>query len=159
MESSSPSAVAESSRVRARSRAIAALVTTSELLRMFALTSLKTVACRSVNRVRVSAICPKSRIDRCMSCTVWESKAAWIREETVAISVAIRAACAVSCPMSGRVAPGHASSPWRRASSSSRRTMGSSGGLSMLMISACHSPKSDADAAITPGLGGSRTSS
>ena len=85
-----------------------------------------------------------------------ESNAVCTRVATVAMSVAMRLACAVSWPMSGSVAPGQRvpPPPAARASAMSRRTLGSSGSSSSAYSDAAHSPNSDADAAITAGRGG-----
>src|SRR2546428_14194496 len=100
------------------------------------------------------ATCPKSLIEERSSSTASESNALWIRLETVAMSVAMRLAWAVSWPMSGRVAPGHLLPPAATASAIACRTLGSLGSWSSGTRLAAHSPNSDAEAAITAELGG-----
>ena len=78
----------------------------------------------------------------------------WVMSPT---SPAMRLACAVSCPMSGRVAPGHASPPSMSDSTSAFRTIGSVGSGSNETMFALHSPKRLADAEMTAGLPGSST--
>ena len=89
--------------------------------------------------------------------TACESKALCTRAATVPISVAIRLACAVSWPMSGRVAPGHFPPPTAAASSNAWRMLGSTGGGSLEINVAAHSPNNDAEAAMTAGFAGGVT--
>src|SRR5437867_11389411 len=70
------------------------------------------------------ATCPKSLIELRSSSTASESKALWIRLETVAMSVAMRLAWAVSWPMSGSVAPGHRRRPDRGGPGPARGAVG-----------------------------------
>jgi hypothetical protein len=118
-----------------------------------------TSACSAVTLASRSAMSAKSRIERRRSDAACESNAVRKRLATAAMSPAMRPACAVSWPTSGRVAPGHRPPPAADASVSCWRTLGSSGGWSCEISVAAHSPNSDADAATTAGRGGSATSS
>ena len=154
MAASCPWFVAESTRPRVLWRLVAAWASTSEPVRRLVPTRLITPACSLVTCTRRSATWPKSRIERRSSLTAVESNAVCTRFATVAMSVAMRLACAVSWPMSGSVAPGQRVPPAARASARSRRTLGSSGSSSSEYSDAAHSPNSEADAAITAGRGG-----
>ena len=77
-----------------------------------------------------------------------------MRVETVAMSVAMRLACAVNWPISGSVAPGHFPAPDVSASTRAWRTLGSLGSGSLEMSVAAHSPNREAEAAITAGFSG-----
>ena len=149
--------VAESTRPSVAWRLVAALARTSDPCCRFWPTEPSTFACSFVTRAMRFATCPKSLIELRSSSTASESNALWIRLETVAMSVAMRLAWAVSWPMSGRVAPGHLLPPAATASAIACRTLGSLGSWSSGTRLAAHSPNSDADAAITAGLGGAWT--
>ncbi len=73
---------------------------------------------------------------------------------TLATSPAMRLACWVSSPMSGSVAPGHASPPGARACSSAALSSGSSCCSARPRMLARHSPKRLDEAATTAGSGG-----
>ena len=77
-----------------------------------------------------------------------------MRLDTVAMSVAMRLACAVSWPISGSVAPGHFPPPAACASAIACLMFGSFGSWSSGTSEAAHSPNSDAEAAMTAGLDG-----
>jgi hypothetical protein len=76
-------------------------------------------------------------------------KASCTRAERASRSSAMRAPTAVSCVMSGRLAPGSTPAPLAVANSRSTAS-----GDDMEMMFACQSPKSDAGARTTAGCGG-----
>src|ERR1051325_11561681 len=146
--------VAESTRPRVVCKLVAVLASTSEPWRRFEPTDPITSACSFVTLTSLSATWPKSLIDRRSSTTASESKAVWIRFDTVAMSVAMRLAWGAGCPVSGRVAPGHLPLPAACASAIACRMFGSLGSCSSGTSDAAHSPNTDAEAAITAGGGG-----
>src|SRR6266568_2982276 len=107
MVASWPLLVAESTRPSVACTCVAALATACEPSRRLVPTEPITSACSLVTCTSRSAMRPKSLIERRSSFTASESNAVWMRFDTVAMSVAMRLACAVSWPMSGSVAPGH----------------------------------------------------
>src|SRR5256885_2393443 len=154
MVASWPWWVAESTRPSVPCRLVAALASTSDPWRRFDPTDPITSACSFVTFASRSAIWPKSLIEHRSSFTASESNAVWMRLETVAMSVAMRLALAVSWPLARSVAPGHLPPPPARAATSARRTLGSLGGGSREISVAAHSPNSDAEAATTAGAAG-----
>ena len=154
MVASWPWLVAESTRPSVACTCVAALATACEPSRRLVPTEPITSACSLVTCTSRSAMRPKSLIERRSSFTASESNAVWIRFDTVAMSVAMRLACAVSWPMSGSVAPGHLPLPPACASAIACLMFGSFGSWSSETSEAAHSPNRDADAAITAGWEG-----
>src|SRR2546430_6647835 len=93
--------VAESTRPRVVWKLVAALASTSEPCRRFDPTEPKTSACSLATRTSLSATWPKSLIERRSSLTASESKALWMRLQTVAMSVAILLAHVAELPTAG----------------------------------------------------------